>query len=52
MMTVFVLNNITRFEAPPYFVGYKLSQVNDEITLDKEARRFREFFDNGSVVKD
>lgn len=43
---------ITRFDAPPYFVGYKLSQVNDEVTLDKEARRFREFFDNGSKVKD
>ena len=43
---------ITRFEAPPYFVGYKLSQVNDEITLDKEAHRFRKFFDNGSIVED
>lgn len=34
---------ITRFMAPPYFVGYKLSQVNDELTLDREAHRFREF---------
>lgn len=41
---------ITRFEAPPYFVGYKLSQVNDELTLDKEAHRFRKFFDEGSIV--
>ncbi|KXN78592.1 galactose-1-phosphate uridylyltransferase [Lactobacillus helveticus] len=41
---------ITRFEAPPYFVGYKLSQVNDEITLDKEAHHFREFYDNGSKI--
>ncbi|ANZ56404.1 galactose-1-phosphate uridylyltransferase [Lactobacillus helveticus] len=41
---------ITRFEAPAYFVGYKLSQVNDEITLDKEAHRFREFYDNGSKI--
>lgn len=41
---------ITRFNAPPYFVGYKLSQVNDELTLDKEAHRFREFFDNGSKI--
>ena len=42
---------ITRFEAPPYFVGYKLSQVNDEITLDKEAHRFRKFYDEGSKVE-
>lgn len=42
---------ITRFEAPPYFVGYKLSQVNDGIALDKEARRFRKFFDNGSKLE-
>lgn len=35
---------ITRFEAPPYFVGYKLSQVNDELTLDKEAHRLHRFF--------
>lgn len=39
---------ITRFAAPPYFVGYKLSQVNDEETLEKEAKRFREFFDSSS----
>ena len=42
---------VTRFEAPPYFVGYKLSQVNDEITLDKEAHRFRKFFDDGSKLE-
>lgn len=42
---------ITRFEAPPYFVGYKLSQVNDELTLDNEAKRFRKFFDQGSIIK-
>lgn len=42
---------ITRFDAPPYFVGYKLSQVNDEMTLTKEARRFREFYDNDSKIK-
>lgn len=42
---------ITRFEAPPYFVGYKLSQVNDELTLDKEAHRFRAFYDHGSNIK-
>lgn len=42
---------ITRFNAPPYFVGYKLSQVNDEITLDKEAHRFRKFFDEGSKLE-
>lgn len=41
---------ITRFEAPPYFVGYKLSQVNDEVTLAKEARRFRTFYDHGSLI--
>ena len=41
---------ITRFNAPPYFVGYKLSQVNDELTLDKEARRFRKFYDGGSRI--
>lgn len=42
---------ITRFDAPPYFVGYKLSQVNDEVTLDNEAKRFRQFFDHGSIIK-
>lgn len=41
---------ITRFEAPPYFVGYKLSQVNDETTLHNEAERFRKFFDSGSRI--
>lgn len=41
---------ITRFAAPPYFVGYKLSQVNDEQTLKMEAERFRKFFDNGSKL--
>lgn len=41
---------IMRFEAPPYFVGYKLSQVNDELTLHKEAKRFRQFFDKGSKI--
>ena len=42
---------ITRFNAPPYFVGYKISQVNDEAPLNMEATRFREFFENGSQVK-
>ncbi|CCI84360.1 galactose-1-phosphate uridylyltransferase [Lactobacillus pasteurii DSM 23907 = CRBIP 24.76] len=36
---------ITRYDAPPYFVGYKLSQVNDDEALVKEAKRFREFFE-------
>ncbi|WEV51275.1 DUF4931 domain-containing protein [Lactobacillus sp. ESL0731] len=39
---------ISRFEAPAYFVGYKLSQVDDEQTLQQEAKQFRRFFDNGS----
>lgn len=42
---------ITRFNAPPYFVGYKLSQVNDELTLDLEAKRFGKFFANGSKIE-
>ena len=41
---------ITRFNAPPYFVGYKLSQVNDDETLKMEASRFRKFYDNGSKI--
>lgn len=35
---------IARFFAPPYFVGYKLSQVNDEDNLAEEAENFRNFF--------
>ncbi|MDF7672817.1 DUF4931 domain-containing protein [Lactobacillus sp. ESL0701] len=42
---------IARFEAPAYFVGYKLSQVDDEKTLQAEARQFRRFFDNGSPLE-
>lgn len=39
---------IARFATPPYFVGYKLSQVdNDEKLLD-EAQRLANFFENGS----
>lgn len=41
---------VMRFLAPPYFVGYKLSQTNDEHTLAFEAKRFRRFFDGGSKI--
>lgn len=41
---------ITRFNAPPYFVGYKLSQVNDEQTLKAEAKRFRQFFEQDAKI--
>ncbi len=34
---------IPRFYAPPYFVGYKLSQVNDLNTLEIEAKNLRNF---------
>lgn len=34
---------IPRFYAPPYFVGYKLSQCNDEVTLKKEALNLSKF---------
>lgn len=39
---------IARFSASPYFVGYKLSQVDNEEKLIDEARQFRAFFENGS----
>ncbi|MCH3904957.1 MAG: DUF4931 domain-containing protein [Lactobacillus sp.] len=38
---------IPRFYAPPYFVGYKLSQVDDEETLHWEANRLHGFITNG-----
>lgn len=41
---------ITRFNAPPYFVGYKLSQVNDKQTLINEAQRFKRFFEQDSRI--
>ncbi|OYS18562.1 DUF4931 domain-containing protein [Lactobacillus taiwanensis] len=34
---------IPRFYAPPYFVGYKLSECNDNVTLRKEAKRLLNF---------
>lgn len=34
---------IPRFYAPPYFVGYKLSECNDNNTLRKEAKRLLNF---------
>lgn len=34
---------IPRFYAPPYFVGYKLSECNDNPTLRKEANRLLNF---------
>lgn len=37
---------IPRFYASPYFVGYKLSQVDDEETLHWEAHRLRGFITN------
>lgn len=35
---------ITRFNASPYFVGYKLSQVNDESSLQHEAAGFLAYY--------
>lgn len=35
---------IARFAAPPYFVGYKLSQVDNEEKLQDEAQKLRQFF--------
>lgn len=35
---------IPRFNAPPYFVGYKLSQRNDKMTLETEAKRLFNLF--------
>ncbi|MBA1392510.1 DUF4931 domain-containing protein [Lactobacillus sp. XV13L] len=37
---------IARFTASPYFVGYKLSQVDNKEKLVQEAARLRKFFDN------
>lgn len=37
---------INRFEAPPYFVGYKLSQVDDEETLKSVRDRLIDFAQN------
>lgn len=34
---------IPRFYAPPYFVGYKLSECNDDLTLRKEVKRLLKF---------
>jgi hypothetical protein len=34
---------IPRFYAPPYFVGYKLSECNDNQTLRREANRLLNF---------
>ncbi|WEV71012.1 DUF4931 domain-containing protein [Lactobacillus sp. ESL0785] len=42
---------IARIAAPAYFVGYKLSQVNDEKTLQDEATRLRHFFAKGSKLE-
>ncbi len=36
---------VSRFYASPYFVGYKLSQVNDAVTLAETAADFRNFFE-------
>ncbi|BDR59900.1 DUF4931 domain-containing protein [Lactobacillus xylocopicola] len=41
---------IARFPASAYFVGYKLSQVDDEKKLNEEAKRFKQFFANGSKL--
>lgn len=38
---------IPRFYAPPYFVGYKLSQVDDDETLEWEAARLKGFITSG-----
>lgn len=34
---------VPRFYAPPYFVGYKLSERNDKKTLAQEAERIKKF---------
>ncbi|WEV43517.1 DUF4931 domain-containing protein [Lactobacillus sp. ESL0684] len=41
---------VPRFAAPPYFVGYKLSQVNDEVTLANEAKKLRAFYEQQQEV--
>ena len=40
---------IPRFYASPYFVGYKISQVDDSDTLKWEAERLKGFV-NGGIV--
>ncbi|WP_297816114.1 DUF4931 domain-containing protein [uncultured Lactobacillus sp.] len=37
---------VPRFNASPYFVGYKLSQCNDENTLSKETKRLLNYWQN------
>lgn len=39
---------IARFAAPPYFIGYKLSQVDNKEKLVEEATSFKHFFNHGS----
>ncbi len=42
---------VPRFAAPPYFVGYKLSQVNDETSLEQTAEALRTFILKDSGLK-
>lgn len=37
---------VARFAAPPYFVGYKLSQVDNYEKLVAEAKQFKHFFES------
>lgn len=39
---------ISRFFASPYFVGYKLSQVDNMEKLISEAQKFKQFFEDDS----
>ncbi|RMC60039.1 DUF4931 domain-containing protein [Lactobacillus sp. ESL0260] len=42
---------ILRYTASPYFVGYKLSQVDNKEKLVTEAENFKRFFESGSVLE-
>lgn len=42
---------ISRFIVSPYFVGYKLSQVDNREKLIIEANKFKNFFASGSIVQ-
>ena len=42
---------ILRYTASPYFVGYKLSQIDNRKKLLTEAEKFKRFFESGSVLE-
>lgn len=41
---------INHFETPPYFTGYKLSQVDDEKTLLNVSQRLQKFWQNKKAL--